>query len=36
MHGLVMLELVGIDPKHGDLGARFDRLLDTMLKGFGA
>jgi AcrR family transcriptional regulator len=36
MHGLVMLELVGIDPKHGDLRARYDRLLDTLLKGFGA
>jgi AcrR family transcriptional regulator len=36
MHGLVMLELVGIDPKRGDPSARYDRLLDTLLSGFRA
>ena len=33
MHGLVMLELVGIDPKRGDPAERYDRLLDTLLDG---
>ena len=33
MHGLVMLELLGIDPVKGDPSARFDRLLDTLLDG---
>jgi hypothetical protein len=33
MHGLVMLELVGIDPKRGDPTERYDRLLDTLLAG---
>jgi AcrR family transcriptional regulator len=33
MHGLVMLELVGIDPKRGDASERYDRLLDTLLDG---
>ncbi len=33
MHGLVMLELLGIDPVKGDASARFDRLLDTLLAG---
>ena len=33
MHGLVMLELVGIDPKHGDAEERYDLLLDTLLDG---
>ena len=36
MHGLVMLELVGIDPKRGDPSERYDRLLDTLLDGFRA
>ncbi len=36
MHGLVMLELVGIDPKRGDPTERYDRLLDTLLAGFRA
>jgi AcrR family transcriptional regulator len=36
MHGLVMLELVGITPVKGDPGARFDRLLDTLLAGLQA
>ena len=33
MHGLVMLELLGIDPVKGDPSVRFDRLLDTLLDG---
>lgn len=33
MHGLVMLEVVGIDPKRGDKAERYDRLLDTLLDG---
>ena len=33
MHGLVMLELVGINPVKGDPNERFDRLLDTLLDG---
>ena len=34
MHGLVMLEIVGIDPKkQGDTAERYDRLLDTLLDG---
>ena len=33
MHGLVMLELVGISPVKGDPGVRYDRLLDTLLEG---
>ena len=33
MHGLVMLELVGINPVKGDPGVRFDRMLDTLLDG---
>lgn len=33
MHGHVMLELVGIDPKKGDPAERYDRLLDTLLDG---
>jgi AcrR family transcriptional regulator len=33
MHGLVMLELVGIDPKRGDATERYDLLLDTLLDG---
>ncbi len=33
MHGLVMLELVGIDPVKSDPSDRFDRLLDTLLDG---
>jgi AcrR family transcriptional regulator len=36
MHGLVMLELVGIDPKRGDPTERYDRLLDTLLGGLRA
>jgi AcrR family transcriptional regulator len=36
MHGLVMLELVGISPVKGDPGERFDRLLDTLLAGLQA
>jgi hypothetical protein len=36
MHGLVMLELVGIDPNRGDPTERYDRLLDTLLAGFRA
>jgi len=34
MHGLVMLELVGIDPNRGDPTERYDRLLDSLLAGF--
>ena len=33
MHGLVMLELLGIDPVKSDPSDRFDRLLDTLLDG---
>ena len=33
MHGLVMLEIVGVDPNHGDPAERLDRLLDTLLDG---
>ena len=33
MHGLVMLEVVGVDPVKGDPSVRFDRLLDTLLDG---
>jgi AcrR family transcriptional regulator len=36
MHGLVMLELVGVDPKRGDPTERYDRLLDTLLNGLRA
>ncbi|HXY95033.1 MAG TPA: WHG domain-containing protein [Acidimicrobiia bacterium] len=33
MHGLVMLEIVGIRPTKADPGARYDRLLDTLVDG---
>jgi AcrR family transcriptional regulator len=33
MHGLVMLELVGINPAMSDPAARFDRMLDVLLRG---
>ena len=33
MHGLVMLELVGINPAMSDPTARFDRALDVLFRG---
>jgi AcrR family transcriptional regulator len=33
MHGLVMLELVGINPAMSDPAARFDRMLDMVFRG---
>ena len=33
MHGLVMLELVGINPAMSDAAVRFDRMLDVLLRG---
>ena len=33
MHGLVMLELVGIDPAGTDAPARFRRALDILFEG---
>src|SRR4051794_4930963 len=33
MHGLVMLELVGINPAMSDPEARFDRALDVLFRG---
>jgi AcrR family transcriptional regulator len=33
MHGLVMLELVGINPAMSDPAARFDRMLDVFFRG---
>jgi AcrR family transcriptional regulator len=33
MHGLVMLELVGINPAMSDPDARFDRALDVLFRG---
>jgi len=34
IHGLVMLELVGIDPLGSDPSARFSRALDALFDGF--
>ena len=34
IHGLVMLELVGIDPRGSDPSARFSRALDALFDGF--
>jgi AcrR family transcriptional regulator len=34
IHGLVMLELVGIDPLGSDPSARFTRALDALFEGF--
>ena len=34
IHGLVMLELVGIDPLGSDPSARFSRALDALVDGF--
>ena len=34
IHGLVMLELVGIDPLGSDPSARFSRALDALFEGF--
>jgi hypothetical protein len=33
MHGLVMLELVGINPAMSDAAARFDLMLDVLFRG---
>jgi hypothetical protein len=33
MHGMVMLELVGIDPVGDDPAARYEAMLDTLLAG---
>ena len=34
IHGLVMLELVGIDPLGSDPSARFAHALDALFEGF--
>jgi AcrR family transcriptional regulator len=34
IHGLVMLELVGLDPCRSDPAARFSRALDALFEGF--
>jgi hypothetical protein len=34
IHGLVMLELVGINPLMGNPAARFERALDVLFRGF--
>jgi AcrR family transcriptional regulator len=34
MHGLVMLELVGINPTMGDPQLRFERAVDVLIRGF--
>lgn len=33
IHGLVMLEIVGVDPRSSDPSARFDRGLDVLFRG---
>jgi len=33
MHGMVMLELIGLNPHHDDPSTRYDAMLDVLVAG---